>query len=130
MTREEHIQYWRNTSDKDWDVCEILFQSGKFVYCLFFAHLSLEKLAKDLWVKNIKDEYPPKTHNVAFLLEKASVNLTAKQKDFILLMNDFQLEGRYPDYQQKIFQRFDQKKTNEILEEVKEIRSWLLSKLQ
>ncbi len=51
MTKQEHIQYWINSSEEDWKSVLSLFQSGRNVHCLFFAHLTLEKLCKAIWVK-------------------------------------------------------------------------------
>ena len=45
-------------------------------------------------------------------------------------MNDFQLEGRYPDYQFKIYQICTREFTTQILNKVKTIRICLLESLQ
>jgi HEPN domain-containing protein len=130
MNKEEHIRYWIDTAEKDWDIVNTLFEAGKYVYYLFFAHLVLEKLSKALWVKDNEPDIPPKIHNIVYLLEQTSVELTTEQKKIFAVMNDFQLEGRYPDYKQKIFQLLTKEKTDEILSKVKEMRGWLQKKLQ
>lgn len=130
MDKQDHIKYWVDSAENDWITVESLNENGRFVHALFFAHLALEKLCKAHWVKDNPEGYPPKTHNLVYLISQTSLNIIQSQKDFLLLMNDFQLEGRYPDYQQKIFRICDSKKTNEILNEVKKIKSWLISSLQ
>jgi len=45
-------------------------------------------------------------------------------------MNDFQLEGRYPDYQFKIFQRRSKDFAEKILDKIEPIRKCKLEKLQ
>ena len=51
MDVEKHIEYWLTASEKDWASAQNLFQSKEFVYCLFLAHLCVEKLLKGLIVK-------------------------------------------------------------------------------
>ncbi len=46
------MNYWVNSANHDLDVSEALFQSGKYDWCLFIAHLVLEKILKAVYVKN------------------------------------------------------------------------------
>lgn len=46
MTKEEHITYWSESALKDWKVALLLFKEKHFMYSMFFAHLTLEKLLK------------------------------------------------------------------------------------
>ena len=130
MTREEHIKFWFDSAENDWLTVEALKNAGRYVHSLFFAHLVLEKLCKAHWVKDNEGRYPPKTHNLVYILGQTTLFLSPSQTDFLLLMNDFQLEGRYPDYQQKIYNLYKLNNTGEILNEVKKIKSWLTSNLQ
>jgi HEPN domain-containing protein len=57
------IQYWVEGSEEDFDTMRILFSNKKYVYTLFFLHLSLEKLLKALFVKTYKAQAPI-THNL------------------------------------------------------------------
>jgi HEPN domain-containing protein len=127
MTKEEHINYWVLIAEKDWEIAQKLYLSNDFVYCLFFTHLAFEKIAKALWVKNHEDNFPPKTHNIVYILEKSDIHLNDEQKDYLLLLNDFQLESRYPDYKQKIFNICDKQFTDEILIIANKIKLWLHS---
>ena len=45
------IEYWVDSAVHDLDVAETLFKSGKYDWCLFIAHLVLEKMLKALYVK-------------------------------------------------------------------------------
>jgi hypothetical protein len=100
------------------------------LYCLFFSHLLLEKLSKAIWVKHSEEKFPPKIHNIVLLLEQANIVITNDQKKFFVMMNDFQLEGRYPDYKNKIYKLISKTETDEILLRVKQEREWLLKNLQ
>jgi len=129
MNKEEYIKYWVATAEDDWKSVEALYQAAQYVNSLFFAHLVLEKLAKALWVKNMAENNPPRIHNIVYLLEQADITLTDDQKLFLIKLNDFQLEGRYPDYLGKIYQAYNKERTFEVLETVKEYKSWLHNKL-
>lgn len=130
MTKKEHIIYWIGGAEKDWKRVNILFKNKDYVFCLFCAHLCLEKLCKAIWVKNNTSNYLPKIHNLLYLLQRADVELTMEQQKFFKLMNDFQLEGRYPDYKFKIYKFYNKERTREILTQVNPIRQWLLNNLQ
>jgi len=53
MTKEQYIDYWVDTAQKDWIAVESMFDTKNYLHCLFWAHLTLEKLAKALWVKKM-----------------------------------------------------------------------------
>ena len=130
MTKEEHINYWLDTAQKDWIAVESMFNTKNYLHCLFWAHLVLEKLAKAHWVKNHQDNIPPRIHNVVWLLEESSVVLEEDMIIFLRKFNDFQLSGRYPDYQYNLYKVCTKKFTFDKLEKVKEIRQCLIEMLQ
>lgn len=129
MTKEDHIAYWVDTAKKDWRAVQNMYQSKDYLHALFFAHLVLEKLCKALWVKNNAGNTPPKIHNLVKLLNESGVQYSDEQLDFINIMNTFQLEGRYPDYTQRLYKTYKSKNTGEILKHVKQFIQWLRSKL-
>jgi HEPN domain-containing protein len=130
MTKQEYIDYWVSTSEDDWGTVEDLFKTKHYLQTLFFAHLVLEKLCKAIWVKYNESNHPSRVHNLAYLLKQTPIEISDPQMDFLLIFNDFQLEGRYPDYRKKIYKTCDEETTKSYLEQVKEHRIWLLSKLQ
>ena len=100
------------------------------MHCLFFAHLTLEKLCKAIWVKYNDDNFPPKIHNLVKIIRQTAVVLADEQIEFLQAFNDFQLEGRYPDYLFEIDKMCNKKHTAELLKTVKIIRICLQEKLQ
>lgn len=130
MTKRDYINYWLDTCEKDWSSAEDLFKTKHYIQSLFLAHLSLEKLCKAIWVQDNEKDHPPRIHNLVYLLKQTKLELTEEELDFFLVFNDFQLEGRYPDYQQKIYQRCNEPVTKEWLQKAKYFKSWLHSKLQ
>jgi len=126
MTKEQHIDYWLDTAQYDWDGTEKAFEAKSYLHCLFWAHLTLEKLAKAHWVK---ENIPPKVHNIHWLLEQSNIDLGEDMMFFLEEFNDFQLEGRYPDYTKKIYKICTKEFTFEKLEKIKEVRECLLKML-
>lgn len=122
MTKEDYIKYWLKTSDHDWKRFELLVKGKDYVFALFCLHLSIEKLAKGLWVKEHKSNFPPRIHNLLALVEKSSLAFSEEQLVFLDQLNQFQLEGRYPDYQGKIHKIATSILAKEFSEKAKEFR--------
>jgi HEPN domain-containing protein len=117
------------TAKKDWRAIQNMYKSKDYLHALFFAHLHLEKLCKALWVKQSKGNHPPKIHNLVRILNEINIQYSPEQMDFMNIMNNFQLEGRYPDYLNKLYKMYKNKNTGEILEHVKTLSKWLQSQL-
>jgi HEPN domain-containing protein len=130
MTKDEHIKYWLETAEYDWEIVFKMFNSKDYLYSLFFSHLTIEKLSKAIWVKFCAENYPPKTHNILYILEKVEFKLSEEQKDLLLTLNNFQLEGRYPDYKRNIYTLCTKEYTENLLNEIKKLRECLLKNLQ
>ena len=130
MTKNEHKNYWIKSSEEDWNTMSALFKSGRFVHALFFAHLSLEKLCKAIWVQDNEENFPPKVHNLLKLLSGTTIKLKDEELKFLNEFNDFQLEGRYPDYLFEINKLCTKEYTEVILEKVKLIKTCFQEKLQ
>ncbi|MCF6352483.1 MAG: HEPN domain-containing protein [Cyclobacteriaceae bacterium] len=129
-TKQEHINFWIEQADDDWVAVDILFNGKKYLQALFFAHLVIEKICKALWIKDNKENVPPRTHNLIFLLSSTKTDLTDNKSEFLLSLNRFQLEGRYPDYLTKMHNICNKQFAKSILDTTKELRLWLLERLQ
>ncbi|MDQ1266323.1 MAG: hypothetical protein QG635_1475 [Bacteroidota bacterium] len=126
MTKKEHIQYWLSTANEDYEVFLTLYQNKKYLQALFFAHLVLEKLIKAHWVKDNRESIPPKVHNLVYLVKQTKLELNNDDLDFLALFNDFQIQGRYPDYQQLIYKTITKDFVDSLLQKYNEIRQCLL----
>ncbi len=98
MTKEQHIQYWMTSANDDLLTVDSLLKEKRFVHSIYFGHLVLEKICKAIWVKNNLLNNPPRTHNLIKLIEEANVVIIEEDGIFLRQLNDFQIEGRYPDY--------------------------------
>ena len=82
MNGEDKHNEWYFQSDYDLETAKDMLKSGRNVYCIFMCHLSVEKALKGLFVKTTK-QYPPKTHNLTFFIDK--IGLKPETEDFAFL---------------------------------------------
>jgi HEPN domain-containing protein len=129
MTKQQHIDYWVTTAEEDWISVGALLDTKRYLHCLFWAHLTLEKLAKAHWVKAHENDIPPKVHNISWLLEESNIDLGKDRMEFLTEFNDFQLSSRYPDYLSKMHKICTKDFTVSEMEKVKEVRTCLLEML-
>jgi HEPN domain-containing protein len=76
MTKQEHIDYWIQSSNKDWERIELLLNGNDNVFALFSAHLALEKLSNAVWVKDNESNHPPRIHNLILILQQTQTEIT------------------------------------------------------
>lgn len=127
--KEKQIKYWKTTAIDDLESIDYLFEGKKYVQALFFAHLSIEKILKALWVKSNEENFPPKTHNLTYLYENSRIELSEEQTNFLQMMNVYQIEGRYPDYISMLHQTTTKDKAQTIINDSKNIFICLQEKL-
>ena len=46
MTRDEHIAFWKNDADRNWDTALYNLKGKQNVMALFLFHLTIEKIAQ------------------------------------------------------------------------------------
>ena len=63
---------WFKQADYDLKTAQTLFQSGRYIYTVFFCHLSVEKALKGVYAKILKKD-PPKVHNLNYLLDQINI---------------------------------------------------------
>ncbi len=129
-TKGEHIEYWATQSIDDLEASEVLYVGKKYLQALFFSHLALEKVCKACWVKDHAENTPPKTHNLIFILAQTNLEISPRQKEFLLEINRFQIEGRYPEQLTSLAKLTNATIARTIMNEAKQLQQWLLNKVQ
>lgn len=125
MNAAEHVAYWQTLAESDLEVARRFLQRGENLhYCLFFGHMSLEKLLKGLIVARTQ-EMPPKIHDLIKLAEKANLNLDEQRKEKLDTFNDFNLETRYPDYKFSFYKRCTEQFVLEQFGHIEGVYSWI-----
>jgi len=125
---EGEIKYWLTSAEHDLKTAESLFKSKHYDWCLFLAHLVIEKTFKAFYVRDNK-AFPPKIHKLDFLASKTKLELNPEIVDFLKEVNEFNLEARYPDYKFSFYKLCNREFTSKYFEKIKELHKWLISKI-
>jgi HEPN domain-containing protein len=100
-------------------------KEGKSRHGLFFAHLAMEKLLKALVCRHTR-ELPPRIHNLTRLSEMAGLKLDVGQTNALAAMNQFNLEGRYPE---SFTPPLSPEKATKYIARSQEVLTWLIQQL-
>ena len=129
MSKEEHIKHWIKSSEEDIITLNSLFKDGRYVHALFFGHLFLEKVCKAVWVKYNQENIAPYTHNLLKLLKGIETGLSEEDLTFLDNLNEYQLEGRYPEYEFQLIKKTTQVMAIEYIIKINNISQCLLKNL-
>jgi HEPN domain-containing protein len=123
------IEYWVEISNDDLKSAESIFINGNYDWSLFIAHLALEKILKAYYV-SVMNDIPPKTHKLDRIAELSGLQLTVEQDEFLRVVNEFNLEARYPDYKKKFKDICTKEFANKYLAEIKQLHQWIQNQIQ
>ena len=130
MTQDEHIKYWLDSAQHDFDTLNTLFQSGKYDWSLFIGHIVLEKVLKAVYVRNNENRIPPKVHNLVRLAELSQINIDDDQKFLLDGINDFNIEVRYPEYKNEFYKICTKEFAEEKINQINKLYKWLKSQIK
>lgn len=116
--------YWFHEAGYSWEVAKSLLESKKYPECLFFCHLTLEKILKAIIVVVTKQHAPP-IHDLKNLLSKTKLMPTKIQIDEISKYTDFYLSGRYDEYKMNFRKKCDKRYTEENYQKINNYYLWL-----
>ncbi len=119
----KQIAYWKESAEEDWLVAGDLLEKKRIRHALFFGHLTLEKILK-AHVCRVTGELAPPIHNLVRLAERAAIELSDKQRDLLAEVNEFNIEGRYPDSR---LAPLNLEIAKEYLKQIAEIRECLIT---
>jgi HEPN domain-containing protein len=88
------------------------------------CHLSLEKGLKGLF-HNRTGEYPPKSHNLIFFVERIGLEISDEDLEFVFSLNKVSVPTRYPENLRDLIRDFNQGDTLAILNGSKKILTWI-----
>lgn len=131
MNNIDLMNFWIESSDEDYNVMNVLYESKKYSYCLFFWHLVIEKLLKALYAKKNKSApYAPKSHDLLYLAEKIELELTYEQEDLLDTITRFNMNARYDDYKKEFQEKCTDEYTLLQKSNIEEVRKWLKNQLK
>ena len=130
MGSNQHIKYWIDESMESIDVAKILFAQKKYLESAFFCNLSCEKMLKASFVC-YTSETPPKTHSLTRMAQLSNIydKMDIKQKRFLNTLEVFQIEGRYPQDRNKLYNTTPAEVFSRVLTETEEIILWIKQQL-
>jgi len=129
MVYNKEIDYWLKAAAHDIDVAETLFEHGKHDWCLFIAHLVLEKTLKAFYVRD-NQKMPPPIHKLDILASKTCLAVTDEQTTFLKKVNEFNIEARYPDRKFSFYKLCTKEFTVQYFTKIKEFYTWLLKEMK
>ena len=124
MEKKEIIEYWIKSSDNDYKTMDYLFRGRNYPWSLFVGHIVVEKLLKAHFIKNI-DTYMPYIHDLLRIADKAKLELSEEQKDFLDTLTSFNIKARYDDYKLKFHKMCTEKFTTTNIGKIKKFRVWI-----
>lgn len=129
MNKQQHIDWWKNEAEKNWQTAVYLMNGQQNVFTLFAFHLTIEKLLKAHWIKDNVEDYPPRTHDLPNLYNQTELELENGWFDYLGSINEWNIESRYPDYKLKIYKRATGDYIKEHFEKMSKLKECLLQKL-
>jgi HEPN domain-containing protein len=129
MTIQDHINWWKDEALRNWDTAEYNRKGEQFVFSLFAFHLSIEKLLKAIWIKDNNANYPPRTHDLTVLYNETDLDLPNGWYDYLGTINEWNIEGRYPDYKLKIYKRASADYLAEHVKKLENLKTLLINYL-
>ena len=130
MARNKIVDFWIESSQKDFKVATGLFKLKHYPQSLFFCHLSLEKLLKGLIVKHTKQN-PPFSHDLEKLAILTSFEIKKREVDILNEISSFNIAGRYGDEKFEFYKKFNKKDISQkYLNLTKELTIWLKKESQ
>ena len=126
MDFKEQIDYWLLSAESDLAVAERLFVSRDYHWCLYIAHLILEKMLKAHFCF-VNNETPPRLHDLVKLAKLSNLELTDEQTEFYHRVNDFNIESRYPDRKFSFYKMATEEFTYHNFNKIKNEFKWIKS---
>ena len=129
MTKQELIEYWLITAERDFKSAKSFFKTKKYDWCLFAAHLMIEKVLKAFWVRDATKPVPY-IHNLTKLAKETTLTLSEEHIQLLQEVQTFNILTRYPDYKFAFYKRCTKEFTSTWLQKSSELYQWLLSQIK
>jgi len=126
--KERIINYWIESSEKDFKTMNDLYKTKNYSWSLFIGHLVIEKLLKALFVK-ATGEFPPLIHDLRRISEKAGLEPDISLQIILDSISRFNINARYDDYKQSFYLLCTESFTKEWIEKIKNCRLWIKEQL-
>ena len=116
--KEKLIAAWFAASEEDLGTAIELLSLKRYSACLFFCHLSLEKILKAVFLKR-NDNYPPPIHNLLRLAKLSSLPLSHDEQIWLVEITTFNVEARYDILKEALYKKADETYTKNYIDKTK-----------
>lgn len=117
--------FWKDGSRETLKLARDVLKKGYHDHALFCAHLALEKLLK-AFVIEVSNKHTPRSHDLLYLAGLAKIDMDIDQQKFLVEVNSFNIEGRYPEERLEFYHQITRKFALEQLKKIEEFYLWLL----
>lgn len=128
MDKIKSSQEWSRQAEYDMETAEALLDSGRYIYCVFMCHLSIEKALKALYAKKL-GKNPSKTHSLVYLAQSIRIDLPEQMKEFLETLDDISVPTRYPEELEDLIKEYNKDRTKNVLDESRKTLKWLKREL-
>jgi len=128
MDAQEKYEHWLDIAKYDLESADAMCTGGRWLYVVFMCQQAVEKLCKGLYVLYVSDEVP-RVHNIRNVIShfsnKLSEPVSDEQYRLFDTLTGFYVEGRYPEYKQKLSTLLSEQEAKALLAQTKEVFAWL-----
>ena len=129
MDKIKSSQEWSRQAEYDMETAIAMLDSGRYIYCVFMCHLSIEKALKALYAKKLAKN-PSKTHSLVYLAQSIQLDLPEQTKEFLEILDDVSVPTRYPEELEKLIKEYSKDRTKNILDNSRKALGWLKQELE
>ena len=129
MNRIKDFKEWLKQAKYDIDTAKAMLDKGRYIYCVFMCHLSIEKSLKALYVK-VLNENSPKIHSLVYLAQRTKVKLSAQIRDFLESLDEISVPTRYPEDLEKLLKDYGKSRTKIVFVKSREVLKCLEKELK
>ena len=119
------FKYWLDGSKNSLELAGFIYKKGYYDHALFCAHLSVEKLLKAKIVEKTNN-FAPHSHDLLYLAGLAGIDIDEKQQQFLVEVNAFNIEGRYPEERLEFSRKISKVMAEKYIKKIGEFYKWLL----
>ncbi len=121
------ISYWTISAERNWQTAQVLYKFKHYDACLFFCHLTIEKLLKGLVVLET-DQSAPYIHDLLLLADRAKISLSKEQRELLAEITTFNISSRYDNEKLSFYKKCTPSFTKKYFTISKELVLWLKGK--
>lgn len=119
---------WLKQCDYDMDTALFMYNGGRYIYAVFMCHLAIEKALKGVYQEKLQ-KFPPKSHNLIYLLNETGIQPSQEHGKFIVKLNEASIMTRYPEDLSKLQKIYTEVVVSDILAKGKVLVEWIKKQL-